>query len=183
MHSICSLIIDRQKMAILSAGFSIYWIRDWIRNPKPWQNPDSRFESLKNRIFEKLSSEHKYFTLLWNYTKTKILMCVLLMVSLLQKSSFRVLLCSSVHKNVSSYFALPKYLPFMCRNRAKTLNFALSIQTRPLNKAVFSLGGLGFWQKLCICMPELVMLITHFGQKCKYCPSKWLSWVASSILS
>ena len=60
------------------------------------------------------------------------------------KIAIGVLLCSSVHKNVSSYFALPKYLPFMCRNRAKTLNFALSIQTRPLNKAVFSLGGLGF---------------------------------------
>ena len=89
------------------------------------------------------SSEHKYFTLLWNYTKTKILMCVLLLVSLLQISSFRVLLWSSVYKHVSSNFALPKYLLFMCRDIAKTT-----------------------------CMPNLVMLITHFGQNRKYWPSK-----------
>ena len=75
-------------------------------------------------------------------------MCVLLLVSLLQKSSFRVLLCSSVYKHVSSNFALPKYLLFMCRNRAKTTNIALLISIIPLNKAIFGLSGLEFCQKL-----------------------------------
>ena len=109
---------------------------------------------LQKSSFEELeySSEHKYFTLLWNYTKTKILMCVLLLVSLLQKSSFRVLLCSSVYKHVSSNFALPKYLIFMCNNRARITNSALSISITPLNKAFFGLGGIGFCQKLRICM-------------------------------
>ena len=107
-------------------------------------------EMLQISSFEELeySSEHKYFTLLWNYTKTKILMCVLLLVSLLQKSSFRVLQCSSVYKNVSSDFAFPKYLLFMCQNRAKKTNTALSISIIPLNKAIFGLSGLEFCQKL-----------------------------------
>ena len=111
--------------------------------------------SLDERILQKSSfeeleynSEHKYFTLLWNYTKTKILICVLLLVSLLQKSSFRVLQWSSVYKNVSSDFAFPKYLLFMCQNRAKKTNTALSISIIPLNKAIFGLSGLEFCQKL-----------------------------------
>ena len=41
-----------------------------------------------------------------------------------------------------------------------------------LTRPFFSLGGLGLCQKVCICMPNLVMLITHFGQKRKYWPSK-----------
>ena len=44
-------------MAILNAGLSIFWIRDWIRNSEPWKESDSGFESLKNQIFEKLMSE------------------------------------------------------------------------------------------------------------------------------
>ena len=46
--------------------------------------------------------------------------------------------------------------------------FKQGLLTRPF----FSLGGLGLCQKVCICMPNLVMLITHFGQKRKYWPSK-----------
>ena len=102
-------------------------------------------------------------------------MCVLLLVSLLQKSSFRVLQCSSVYKNVSSDFAFPKYLLFMCQNRAKKTNTALSISIIPLNKAIFGLSGLEFCQKMRICMLNLAMLITHFGQKCKNPPPKCLS--------
>ena len=63
----------------------------------------------------------------------------------------------------------------MARDRAKTTNIALSIKQGHLTRPFFSLGGLGFCQKGCICMPNLVMLITHFGQKCKYWPSKCLS--------
>ena len=129
---------------------------------------------LQKSSFEELeySSEHKYFTLLWNYTKTKILMCVLLLVSLLQKSSFRVLLLSSVCKNVPSDFAFPKHLLFICQNRANKTNTALSISINPLIKAIFGLSGLEFCQKLQICMHNLVMLITHFGQKFKNPPPK-----------
>ena len=127
------------------------------------------------------SSEHKYFTLLWNYTKTKILMCVLLLVSLVQKFSFWVLLWSSVCKNVPSDFAFPKHLLFICQNRANKTNTALSISIIPLIKAIFGLSGLEFCQKLQICMPNLVMLITHFGQKFKnpppMCPSSYGSIV------
>ena len=107
-------------------------------------------EILQKSSFEELgcSSGHKYLTLLWNYTKTKILICVLLLVSLLQKFSFRVLLCSSVYKHVSSNFALPKYLLFMCQNRAKKTNTVLSISIIPLNKAIFGLSCLEFCQKV-----------------------------------
>ena len=129
------------------------------------------------------SSEHKYFTLLWNYTKTKILMCVLLLVSLLQISSFWVLLWSSVCKNVPSDFAFPKHLLFICQNRANKTNTALSISINPLIKAIFGLSGLEFCQKLQICMPNLVMLITHFGQKRKYWPSKCPSRISISQLA
>ena len=118
------------------------------------------------------SSEHKYFTLLWNHTKTEILMCVLLLVSLVQKSSFWVLLWSSVCKNVPSDFALPKHLLFICQNRANKTNTALSISIIPFIKAIFGLSGLEFCQNLQICMPNLVMLITHFGQKFKNPPPK-----------
>ena len=62
-------------------------------------------------------------------------MCVLLLVPLLQKSSFRVLQCSSVYKNASSDFAFPKYLLFMCQNSAQKqtlpFQFQLSLLTRP----------------------------------------------------
>ena len=132
---------------------------------------------LQKSSFEELeySSEHKYFTLLWNYTKTKILMCVLLLVSLVQKSSFWVLLWSTVCKHVPSDFAFPKHLLFICQNRANKTNTALSISIIPLIKAIFGLSGLEFCQKLQICMPNLVMLIIHFGQKLKNppltCPS------------
>ena len=64
-------------------------------------------------------------------------MCeLLLVVCLLQKSSFQVLQCSSVYKHVSSDFAFPKYLLF---NRAKkqTLPFQLSLLMRPF----FALGA------------------------------------------
>ena len=108
-------------------------------------------------------------------------MCVLLLVSLLQKSSFRVLLQSSVCKNVPSDFAFPKHLLFICQNRANKTNTALSISIIPLIKAIFGLSGLEFCQKLQICMPNLVMLITHFGQKFKNpppkCPSRGLSQI------
>ena len=129
---------------------------------------------LQKSSFEELeySSEHKYFTLLWNHTKTEILMCVLLLVSLVQKSSFWVLLWSSVCKNVPSDSAFPKHLLFICRNRANKTNTALSISIIPLIKAIFGLSGLEFCQKLQICMPNLVMLITHFGQKFKNPPPK-----------
>ena len=135
---------------------------------------------LQKSSFEELeySSEHKYFTLLWNHTKTEILMCVLLLVSLVQKSSFWVLLWSSVCKNVPSDFALPKHLLFICQNRANKTNTALSISIIPFIKAIFGLSGLEFCQKLYLCMPNLVMLITHFGQKCKGHPSKCMSWNA-----
>ena len=57
--------------------------------------------------------------------------------------------------------------------------FKQGLLTRPF----FSLGGLGLCQKVCICMPNLVMLITHFGQKRKYWPSKCPSradvWMAA----
>ena len=129
---------------------------------------------LQKSSFEELeySSEHKYFTLLWNHTKTEILMCVLLLVSLVQKSSFWVLLWSSVCKNVPSDFALPKHLLFICQNRANKTNTALSISIIPFIKAIFGLSGLEFCQNLQICMPNLVMLITHFGQKFKNPPPK-----------
>ena len=129
---------------------------------------------LQKSSFEELeySSEHKYFTLLWNHTKTEILMCVLLLVSLVQKSSFWVLLWSSVCKNVPSDFVLPKHLLFICQNRANKTNTALSISIIPLIKAIFGLSGLEFCQNLQICMPNLVMLITHFGQKFKNPPPK-----------
>ena len=99
-------------------------------------------------------------------------MCVHLLVSLLQKSSFRVMLQSSVCKNVPSDFAFPKHLLFICQNRANKTNTALSISIIPLIKAIFGLSGLEFCQKLQICMPNLVMLITHFGQKFKNPPPK-----------
>ena len=113
-------------------------------------------------------------------------MCVLLLVSLLQKSSFRVLLQSSVCKNVPSDFAFPKHLLFICQNRANKTNTALSISIIPLIKAIFGLSGLEFCQKLQICMPNLVMLITHFGQKFKNpppkCPSRAVNTSALSCV-
>ena len=78
-------------------------------------------------------------------------------------------------KNVPSDFAFPKHLLFICRNRANKTNTALSISIIPLIKAIFGLSGLEFCQKLQICMPNLVMLITHFGQKFKNPPPKCLS--------
>ena len=93
-------------------------------------------------------------------------------VLLLQKSSSRVLLLSSVCKNVPSDFAFPKHLLFICQNRANKTNTALSISIIPLIKAIFGLSGLEFCQKLQICMPNLLRLITHFGQKSKNPPPK-----------
>ena len=95
-----------------------------------------------------------------------------------------------------------KYLPFECCRGAVCTNMSLLIllapnisfscvgtdpkqQTLPfqfkqglLTRPFFSLGGLGLCQKVCICMPNLVMLITHFGQKFKNpppkCPSRFV---------
>ena len=60
------------------------------------------------------------------------------LLSVLQKSNFWVLQCSSVYKNVSSNFALPKCLLFIYGNRAENTNTALSISIKPLNKAVLA---------------------------------------------
>ena len=109
-------------------------------------------------------------------------MCVLLLVSLLQKSSFRVLLQRCVCKNVPSDFAFPKHLLFICQNRANKTNTALSISIIPLIKAIFGLSGLEFCQKLQICMPNLVMLITHFGQKFKNPPPKCPSRTSNPLV-
>ena len=46
--------------------------------------------------------------------------------------------------------------------KQKGTNIALLIPFLLLNKAIFGQGGLEFCQK--ICMLNLVMLITHFGQ-------------------
>ena len=102
------------------------------------QTTSSHYEViLQKSSFEELgySTGQKYLTSAVKLHKTKILMCVLLLVSLLQKSSFRVLQCSSVYKNVSSDFAFPQYLHFMRQNRAKKqtlpFQFQLSLITRP----------------------------------------------------
>ena len=55
--------------------------------------------------------------------------------------------------------------------------FKQGLLTRPF----FSLGGLGLCQKVCICMPNLVMLITHFGQKRKYWQSKCTSRIRTPL--
>ena len=51
-------------------------------------------------------------------------------------------------------------------------NAALSISIEPLNKEVFSLAGIQLCHKLNIFMLNLVMVITHFCQKCKGHPPK-----------
>ena len=83
-------------------------------------------------------------------------------------------------KNVPSDFALPKHLLFICQNRANKTNTALSISIIPFIKAIFGLSGLEFCQNLQICMPNLVMLITHFGQKFKNPPPKCPSRVVAT---
>ena len=133
--------------------------------------------SLDKRILQKSSfeeleynNEHKYFTLLWNYTKTKILMCVLLLVS--QYLPFECC-CGALCTNMSLLILLSPNISFSCvgaepKQQTLPFQFKQGLLTRPF----FSLGGLGLCQKVCICMPNLVMLITHFGQKRKYWPSK-----------
>ena len=75
-------------------------------------------------------------------------------------------------QNVPSDFAFPKHLLFICQNRANKTNTALSISIIPLIKAISGLSGLELCQKLQICVPNLVMLITHLGQKFKNPPPK-----------
>ena len=54
-------------MSIWTPGVSIYWIRYWIRNSEPLKDSDSGFESLKNRIFEKLTHRKKVSPYFINY--------------------------------------------------------------------------------------------------------------------
>ena len=68
-----------------------------------------------------------------------------LQVILLQKPS--VAMCI-VYKNDSSNVTLPRGRICMSGNATESTNDAVSISIKPLNKAIFGLGGLGFCQKV-----------------------------------
>ena len=63
----------------------------------------------------------------------------------------------------------------MCTDRAEKTNIALEILFKPLNKAIFGLGGLEFCQKMWNYILNLVMALTHFCQNLKDLQSKCMS--------
>ena len=62
------------------------------------------------------------------------------------------------------------------------LAFSISIKALDILD-VFGLAGLEFSQKLKICMLDLMVPITHFGQKCKGHPPKCVSRTLANYIS
>ena len=90
--------------------------------------------------------------------------------------------CGAVCTNMSLLILLSPNISFSCvRTEPKQQTLPFQFKQGLLTRPFFSLGGLGLCQKVCICMPNLVMLITHFGQKHKYWPSKCPSRAAAVL--